>query len=1190
MEMAVEALGGGLQSQDTSREYGFIVSQQKLELNIDFATRSLSGHTEIKILPEHSRLRVIRLDARLCRIAKVEVNGFKAAFEYEDPYAAVTVPQNRLWDATNHSAQMDRLQKLLDTRPATGCLEIKLPAKVVLTELDPLSSQADTALRNRVAEVAARASVDIGSATPLTPKIAIEQTSKYQPITISIDFTTTSFRDGVHWVGLDEGDSRYPHVYTRHSMDPGTASCIFPCVDDQTMRCAWEVVIRCARTLGDAFKRRTTETQAKDIYPGQVLLSEQEKLMEMVVVCSGEQLTEIVDHHDSSKKVVSYRLDRIVAPQHIGFAIGPFENVNLAEFRDEDDERMTQNQAIPMYGYCLPGRTEELRHTGSPMASALDYFLFAFGVFPFPEFKFVFVEDLGSDTLHTASLAFCSTRLLYGPHILDPEITVTRKLVHAVATQWIGVGIVPSTPSDRWITIGISYYMADLFIKALCGNNELAFRIREDVDRLTAQDVGRPGLVAMGSLLHHGSSQYDFMALKAPLVLHILDRRIMKAQALTGIGRVISKIIVNANTSEGSEGLLGSDSFRKLCERITKYRDTESFWQNYVHGAGVPRLQCSQRYNKKKTCIEFSYRQIQSKADLDRPLAKEDFWRDALDLEAEYDLPSPQAVFKGSMTVRIHGADGTPYDHMIDVSKESGKVDINYNTKYKRLKRSRRAKERAIAGTAMDVTTDSHDDVLIYCLGDVLQSPEEVTEWNLSEWSATIEQEMEQEAYEWLRVDADFEWLGEKAIDGMPAYMVMSQLQQDKDVMAHYDSLKFLYDSLPHPLCSTFLVRTLMDRRYFYGIRKMAATYLEKQNGGELGFLGLNHLRKAFSELYCHPGTDTPRPNNFADKQSYLIECSIPHAVARIRGSDGRCPREARDFLLVQLRFNDNSSNEYSEDFKLANLLSALTDSLLPAHTASNEISLWDDEEEDPLWNTYRDTVMEELDRYGRIDEWNMSYQNIFTVTVLACKHRLMKEKVIPVDPMEFARYLHDGTADVVRVKAFWALADLAYLRQGSFSCFLIDVLSTDPSPYVREQLFHVFTVGLATIAFGEHLTVDKAKRTDDDGLVVEQEAVLAAELEMKKAALARKTDIHAALDALKHELQNDELIKEALWEAVKSPIISVTEQVRLLQVCGRLYTPSERDIIKLRLPRYPTMEHTGKVRFIQSCRFINNI
>jgi transcription initiation factor TFIID subunit 2 len=137
------------------------------------------------------------------------------------------------------------------------------------------------------------------------------------------------------------------------------------------------------------------------------------------------------------------------------------------------------------------------------------------------------------------------------------------------------------------------------------------------------------------------------------------------------------------------------------------------------------------------------------------------------------------------MTIRIHEADGTPYEHIVEIKEALTRFDIPYNTKYKRLKRSRKHKERNV-GTTLDFTSETQDDVLLYCLGDVLQTEEEIQEWKLTDWSKEDEDKMSQESYEWIRMDADFEWISKMHMN-QPAYMYLSQLQQDRDVVAQLE-------------------------------------------------------------------------------------------------------------------------------------------------------------------------------------------------------------------------------------------------------------------------------------------------------------------------------------------------------------------------------------------------------------------
>jgi transcription initiation factor TFIID subunit 2 len=1213
-------------------DHGFVVSHQTVHLDIDFSTQSLTGCCELIILPQTKDLRTIKIDARQCAIqaGTVKVNEKAADFAYEDPMKLLEIPKQFDWSSGHFDLQKDRLKPLTGDA-AGGSLVVTIPKGIKVEEVDGLSENSALAPTPRGSVAPLRsASIILDGAVPLSatsnlaPKTATDQSPRYQPMTVSIPFSIKHFRDGLHFVGCSEADQRYPHVYTKHSMDPGVASCIFPCVDDPALRCTWDIHITCSRTLGDALKRRPavrphhkglhhllakkglTNGIVHPVVPTEdheVPLSDEEKLLEMTVVCSGDLESETTDLEDGSKKTVSFTCQRSVGPQHIGFAIGPFEQVDLSEFReDEDDEKLGQGQTLPVLGYCLPGRADEVRHTCTPMAHALDHFLLAYGVYPFNECRFVFVDDQLRDVEHTASLSICSTRLLFSEKMIDPEYENTRILVHAIASQWIGVSIVPAEKSDRWITIGLSHFITGLFMKSLCGNNEYSFRQKTLSDRLVELDIERPSLHALGETLHLGQFELDFMTLKAPLVLFILDKRIIKASGTSGLARVISRMVMSANTGTVAESVVSTEGFRKSCEKATKYRQTEPFWNQWVLGAGCPRLSITQKFNKKRLCVELAIRQTQDTLPSQRKLKKESFMREFKeDVHGIY-AGELQNAFTGPMTIRIHEADGTPYEHVVEIREGYAKFDIPYNTKYKRLKRNRRQKERMNAG-AVDLNAEGGEDALYYCLGDVLQSPAEIQDWSLNEWDQDTEAKMDQESYEWIRVDADFEWICEKTFLSMPSYMYVSQLQQDRDVVAQQESMLFLKNQAPsHPLVSTFLIRTLMDTRYFHGIRVMAAEQMHRHATEVCSWVGFKQLKKAYQEFFCYPDTTKmPRPNDFRDKRAYKIEMAIPRGLSQIRDEKGHCTKTARHFLLDMLRFNDNSNNEYVDYFKIANLLTCLTDSLIPSEDAKD---VNDEELDDREPREFQEKVFSELDRYRNMDEWANSYQNILTVTALDCKFRLMKAKIMPVDPLQFARYLHDGTSDFVRIKAFDCLIQLGYMTNKSVAALLLNHLSTDPSPYTREHLWGTLCFGLATIAFGEDKPADPVPPkpihgdsngdvvmgggdlygADDmavdgevGGLIVEQDV----NLDARKAQIARTTTIEGALAALKEELKDNSSLKDALWKAIESPVIEVHEQTDLLDICYVLCDVEDTWVIKLQYPLYWEVHHLGKVCLI---------
>ncbi|KAI0804403.1 hypothetical protein GGR55DRAFT_658413 [Xylaria sp. FL0064] len=1182
----------------------YVVFKQQVELEIDFREKRVWGRSHILVVPIEPDVSEVYIDARQCAIdvKNITVSNCPAQAFYEDPCDKLAIPDAFQISAPQWPIRKHRMERLLHHRrkevpvmahdlaccqPLDGSLRVTLP------------SADDVKKRNRDASKADQ------------QELLIHADGNVQGYRISIPFELKNVHNGLHFVGVDEGDMRYPHVYTRHSVEPGTACSIFPCIDDPGCRHNWKISITCPRTLGDAFRPPLAPQQRsksattlngsqkrkfgeEELSKNDYGLTEEDKQLEMTVVCSGFLTGEVIDKDDETRKTMTFEVDTNKAAKHIGFAIGPFEHVDLwSEFRSEEDDTKLGVSAAKVHGYCLPGRAEEVRNTCATLVTAMDHFVLHFGRYPFENYKVCFVDDMVEDAIPLCAFSLCSNRLLYPADIVDTEIETIRTLVYSLASQWFGVNIVPNTKADIWLVVGIAWFMTDYFMKALCGNNTFRFRMKTMADRLVEIDVKRPSLQDMGEHLYLGSFEVDFMNLKAPLVLFILDRRLSKSSGSAGISRIISRMVSKANTStQANDDVLPSDSFRKACEKIGSTR-LESFWNQWVIGSGCPRFDVFQRFNKKKLCVEMTVRQTQDIAAAKvRPIDKNDFWRDVREETHAVYAGELQQAFTGPMTIRIHEADGTPYEHIVEIREDgarSVRFEIPYNTKYKRLKRNRRQRERALANN----NAKEEGQKELYYLGDIMQHPDEVEEWGFRDWDEETEAKMDQESYEWIRMDADFEWICEMKTN-LPAYMYASQLQQDRDVAAQQDSMLFLKQSFAksgaHPLVSTILARTLLDPRYFYGIRLMAAEELPRHAVQEhVDWIGLRHLQKAFQHFFCYPGSTMPRPNNFSDKRQYFVQCAIPEAMAHIRGEDGKCPKEARRFILGLLQANNNSENVFSDQFYICKLIKAVAICQIPDEKKAKpqmamSLSFGDGDNEDEIMaepvdtepEEFRDLALEEIERYRRRDEYAPSFQNCFTVAALDALCRLMKANVVPLNPLTFVQYLQDKTYDAVRIKACESLVELGFLEKPEFLRFFFSLVSTDPSPFVRDQLFKILCRGLASIAIGE--TSGSSKQTPQPvkeglDLVVEQDN------EERQKAKARKEDLHVALAALREQTEDNEELHEVIWQALDSPVLTVTERINLLEVCSLLVDDYPALMVKFKYPEVWSATRGEKIR-----------
>lgn len=758
---------------------GYSIGHQKVELEIDFANRCLKGKTEITIHPHIKDLKIIGLNFRQGEVKRVTVNGkTPPSVQHADPYDTL-----QLYGSHYHGRLASKIQDLLKTPPQPD-LMVTIPKNVRIDELDPLSIEAQSQMALRATATAE------DPEGPLNSKAAEAALPRFTELTVNIEFAIDNVRDGLQFVGVGTGDRRYPHAYTTNPLGYGVGCPLFPCLDDPVSRCSWEIAIKVPCSLGCVFDRKPRDQSSVSAASRSKTttsrhFSPDDETLDLTVICSGDLTDEIVDPKDPSKKTVSFACYSALAPQQIGFAVGPFECVNLSGFRENDqDERLVQ-ASTPVQAYCLPGRTEEVRNTCFPLPTAVDYFSINCGSYPFSSYKMCFVDDSSETIIPTACLSICSSHLLFPEEVIDPIYDTTRALVYALSCQWSGINIIPKEPADTWVTVGIAWYITDIFMKVLCGNNEYRFRLKQMSDRVCDMDYERPSIYEMGNILKLDQSEFDFIALKAPLVLFILDRRLTKASGKATMARIVSRLFIASRAGDMPNSIITSAYFQKTCERLG-HAKLDAFFQQWVYGAGCPRFQATQRFNKKKLVVEMMIKQVQSDQPTTRDLGKDTFLRDVKEEIRGVYAGGVQPVFTGSMTIRIHEADGTPYEHIVEIKEGVTKFEIPYNTKYKRLKRNKRQKERAAAATGADPSTETQEDVLLYCLGDVLQTDDEVQDWKLADWSKEDEDRMGQESYEWIRMDADLEWICKLSLV-MPGYMYLSQLQQDRDVVAQLE-------------------------------------------------------------------------------------------------------------------------------------------------------------------------------------------------------------------------------------------------------------------------------------------------------------------------------------------------------------------------------------------------------------------
>lgn len=518
-------------------------------------------------------------------------------------------------------------------------------------------------------------------------------------------------------------------------------------------------------------------------------------------VASGELIEQVV-HPDRSDRVIwHYAQVTPVSVQQIAWAVGPFVVTEIAgapkarraregpEDEEEEDEEIVEDEGPKLHALCLPGREAEMANSVAIIRQAMDYFTSTFGSYPFTTYTVAFIDSLasGAPTFHSAAMTLLSSDLLHPPSVIDQAYETRHLLAHALAVQWSGINIIPRTPSDTWLVVGIALHLTSLFLKTIWGNNEYRFRIKKDMIRCVGQDVQREPISVPARLTQPEPAQLQFIALKAPLVLFILDKHLRNAGTSLGLDKVLPKLFLDAITGElGSTAsnlnTLSTNSFMRTCRKACggSGESLKTFFDQWVYGSGCPTFVITATFNRKKMAVELNIKQ--------ECLAYN--WAQSAAWE-EHGHLRPISLFEGQMTMRIHEADGTPYEHVLNISEPFKRHEVPFNTKYKRVRRNtkRYQARQAAATAAASGDAEAQEDVALIDVGfslNLWEDEKEREKWRVADWTEEDDSVMSQATYEWIRIDADLDWIAGVQFE-QPDFMWLSQLQRDRDVVAQLE-------------------------------------------------------------------------------------------------------------------------------------------------------------------------------------------------------------------------------------------------------------------------------------------------------------------------------------------------------------------------------------------------------------------
>lgn len=1212
------------------------VAHQRVNLDVDLARKLISGSTEITIIPLSSNLRVVRLDAREMKIKNVYINGSRCTnyihrdlLYINDPKLfedCVATNSINLWDVYSPTFSIHHhhlIRQKLNYLFGDVISDQHSPDKFDNTNSEELGIILPDDLKLELTDLNSFHTpislIPMAGMTPLQLRSRNTHTDNYTPIQVGIEYEIVNPKDGVNFMCDPKTNKRFWHAYTVNSEYNVSTSSWVPCVDNLWERNTWSIELSIPRSMKhihDLLLVSDTNDDAMDIDSGTgekspkenggvtdgSTESEENEDDEYeddddaenfdLFVCTGDfNNTKETEHpSDLSKKLVSWSVFNPICAHHVGWAIGCFQSSELTDFNDvpvapqmqeegldyEEIEKDESTASVMLY--YLPGQEEFAKNTCIFAHKAVDFFLKEFGSYPFTTYCITFVSGPNFPYNSFAGLSILSDTLLYPADVIEPMFETTEDILECIAGQWSSINIVPQVFNDIWCTVGIAKFMSFQFLRVLMGLNQLRYLIKQKMDRIVNEDVGQRPIGLHSLTFPVSESDFSFLRLKAPVILFILDRRMTKTDKSFGLSRVLPKIFLQAMSGDLQNGTLSTQHFQYVCEKVNRNR-LESFFKQWVYGVGTPIFNITQRFNKKRSMIEVVIRQNQVLQANDTHPNLKSFLDESLTFLNDKPVFPVQSTFLGPMTIRVHEADGTPYEHIVDIKDSVVKFDVQYNTKFKRLKKNKEENGEAIPVFAK--------------LGDILDSEADLKNWKFEEWPKRDEEFLD--PFEWIRVDTDFEWIARFDVK-QPDYMFGSQLQQDRDIEAQIAAIEYFGNQeKPNAIYCTALTRTLMDQRYFYGVRIAAAKALAELSKPHNGFAGINYLIMAFKKLFCFEDSLVPRSNNFEDFGRLFLQKSIPKYMSTIRDDDGITPMKIKVLIFNLLKYNDNTNNDFQDCFYVSGIVKALTEAVIPT---TKELRTFDYHMERETADAalsedkaFVEKVVHEINRVQKLDSWVPSYQSKVSFACIKQKIRLACYGYVDFSFQKLILLTSSKHSYDIRVLAFKGIFLLGGLKNAFIMKYFLDVcLLEDSSPLFRTNLIKALLEAVSEAAiYGTPIMFDDPefqalenlfepgnKVASRSNLVVFEESQN-AEMSTRRDAIARAT-IKGAIDILRRDLSIGEGLQKTLWELLHSSLIGLIDRRMVFMLCELLYREEDSFPVVLSVPCVPFDELKKKI------------
>jgi transcription initiation factor TFIID subunit 2 len=208
----------------------------------------------------------------------------------------------------------------------------------------------------------------------------------------------------------------------------------------------------------------------------------------------------------------------------------------------------------------------------------------------------------------------------------------------------------------------------------------------------------------------------------------------------------------------------------------------------------------------------------------------------------------------------------------------------------------------------------------------------------------------------------------------------------------------------------------------------------------------------------------------------------------------------------------------------LASLVEAIISSIIPS---GDQLSYAFGKDDDEI----KQGLHQRLNRLLSMDRWMPSFQQTISQASLQSRERLSINGIATLKFSDLLLYVREGVSDLLRALAYDILLNLGALRHAPLVKLIFYTLRSDPSPFIRRRLVRAIGMGLGSMALKGTASRAHAFQRKNDEMVIEEDA---AQSVADRKDLLERASIEGAIQALRNELVEDEVLKTEMWKCVK--------------------------------------------------------